>query len=120
MSNDDYYCSEILSGRVPVQVIAETDTVMAFHHVFRTWDVHIVVIPKVHVRALADVDDPKLLTELFRMVIRVVRELRLADSNYKVVTNGGTFQSNKHLHIHVVSGEPLDPDSPFLRRERLL
>ena len=55
---DDFYCDQILTGRVPVQIVAETENVLAFHHVFRTWDTHFVVIPKQHVRALSDVEDP--------------------------------------------------------------
>lgn len=44
--SDDYYCDSILSGRVPVQVVAETENVLAFHHVFPSWETHIVVIPR--------------------------------------------------------------------------
>lgn len=108
----DFYCDSVLSGRVPVSVVAETDRVLAFHHVFRTWDTHIVVIPKQHVGSLAEVEDPGLLAELFQVVIDLVKDLGLADSNYKVIMNGGTFQSNGHLHVHLVSGRPLDPTNP--------
>lgn len=109
---EDYYCDFVLNGKVPVDIVAETSRVLAFHHVFRTWDTHVVVIPKTHVRSLADVDDADLLSELFRVVITVVRELRLPESNYKVIVNGGSYQSNQHLHIHVVSGHPLHPAYP--------
>lgn len=105
----DYYCDFILNGQVAVSVVAETERVLAFHHVFPTWDTHIVVIPKAHVRSLADVDDPGLLAELFEVVIGIIRRHGFADSNYKVITNGGSYQSNQHLHIHIVSGKPLDP-----------
>jgi histidine triad (HIT) family protein len=86
---DDYYCESILSGRVPVRVVAETDNVLAFHHVFQSWDIHIVVIP----------------------------EQRFDESNYKVITNGGSYQSNQHLHIHLVSGKPLTPEYPAAKGE---
>lgn len=114
---DDYYCESILSGRVPVNVVAQTDGVLAFHHVFQTWETHIVVIPKKHVRSLADVDDPGLLAELFQVVIRVIKEQRFDESNYKVITNGGSYQSNQHLHIHLVSGKPLNPEYPAAKGE---
>ena len=70
--SDDYYCDFILNGRVPVDVVAETPRVLAFHHVFRTWDTHIVVIPKEHIRSLADVKDPGLLAEIFVVVIGII------------------------------------------------
>jgi hypothetical protein len=55
---------ELTDSQVSVNVLAETDRVLAFQHVFPTWDTHIVMIPKTHVRSLADVDDPDLLAEL--------------------------------------------------------
>ena len=106
--SDDYYCDFILNAKVPVQVVAETDRVLAFHHVFRTWQTHIVVIPKQHVSSLHAVDDRSLLADLFEVAITVIREQGLAATNYKVITNGGSFQSNKHLHIHIVSGHPIE------------
>jgi len=115
--SDDYYCDSILSGRVPVQVVAETENVLAFHHVFRSWETHIVVIPKKHVRSLVDVEDPVLFAELFQIVVRIIKELRFAESNYKVITNGGSYQSNQHLHIHLVSGKPLNPENPAQKGE---
>ena len=116
----DFYCDSVLSGRVPVSVVAETDRVLAFHHVFRTWDTHIVVIPKQHVGSLAEVEDPGLLAELFQVVVQVIKALGLTESNYKVITNGGTFQSNGHLHVHLVSGQPLDPATPAQSGELLV
>lgn len=115
--SEDYYCDSVLSGRVQVERVAETDNVLAFHHVFRTWDTHIVIIPKTHVRSLAEVDDPALLAELFEVVIRIINERHLSASNYKVITNGGSYQSNQHLHVHLVSGKPLDPDNPHAKGE---
>jgi histidine triad (HIT) family protein len=115
--SEDYYCDFVLNGKMPVDVVAETDRVVAFHHVFRTWETHIVVIPRTHVRSLADVDDAVLLTELFQVVIQIIRQQRFTDSNYKVITNGGSYQSNQHLHIHIVSGKPLSPEYPAAKGE---
>lgn len=107
--SDDYYCDEVLSGKVDVRVVAETDRVLAFHHTFRSWDTHIVVIPKEHVRRLVDVVDTTLLTEIMEVMTGIIKTLGLADSNYKIITNGGAYQSSQHLHFHLVSGQPMDP-----------
>ena len=115
--SDDYYCDSILSGRVPVKVVAETANVLAFHHVFQSWETHIVIIPKKHVRNLVDVDDPGLFAELFQVVVRIIKDQGFSDSNYKVITNGGSYQSNQHLHVHLVSGKPLNPENPAQKGE---
>jgi histidine triad (HIT) family protein len=39
----DFYCAEVLSGRTSVDVVAETDSVLAFHHTQPFWPLHVVV-----------------------------------------------------------------------------
>ena len=118
-AHEDFYCQSVLNGRVPVTRVAETDRVLAFHHTAPAWETHIVVIPKQHVLSLVDAD-ATLVAELFEIVVRIIKEQRFEESNFKVVTNGGTYQSTKHLHIHVVSGRPLDSANPFQARELIL
>jgi histidine triad (HIT) family protein len=115
--SDDYYCESILNGKVPVQIVAETQRVLAFHHTARSWDTHIVVIPKRHVRSLVDNDDPSLLTEMLQLLVQIIRDKGMDKSNYKIIANGGSYQSSQHLHIHLVSGNPIDPDSAAQRGE---
>ena len=119
MSND-FYCDAVLSGRVPVRVVAETATVLAFEHTRPTWQTHIVVIPKQHIRQLIEVQDASLFSELFQVMVGIIRERGLAESNYKIITNGGSYQTTPHLHFHLVSGLPLDPTNPAQAGERLV
>ena len=74
---NDIYCDWILSGKLPVDVVAETEEVLAFHHSRPFWPVHLVVIPKAHTPSLVDLGD------------------------------SGEYQDSKHLHFHVCSGDPL-------------
>jgi histidine triad (HIT) family protein len=109
---DDFYCDSVLSGRVPVTVVAETKRVLAFEHTRPTWQSHVVIIPKSHVARLIDVTDPMLLAEILEVAAGIIRERGLADTNYKLITNGGSYQSTPHLHFHLVSGAPLQPSDP--------
>jgi histidine triad (HIT) family protein len=118
-AHQDFYCDSVLSGRVPVTIVAETDSVLAFHHTSPAWETHIVVIPKQHVRSLVDAEST-LVAELFQTVVRIIKEQKFDQSNFKVVTNGGTYQSTEHLHVHLVSGRPLNPDNPFQAGELML
>jgi histidine triad (HIT) family protein len=115
--SDDFYCNSVLNGRVPVQVVAETKNVLAFHHTFKTWETHIVIIPKKHIRSLVEVEDPGLFSEMFQVVVDIIKEHHFNESNYKVITNGGTYQGNQHLHIHLVSGKPINPENPAQKGE---
>ena len=110
--SDDFYCDSVLSGRVPVKVAAESARVLAFEHTNPTWETHIVVIPKAHIRRLIDVEDASFFGEVFQLMAAIIRERGFADSNYKIITNGGSYQSAQHLHFHLVSGAPLDACNP--------
>jgi histidine triad (HIT) family protein len=112
LMSDDFYCEQVLSGETPVEVVLETDDVLAFHHTRPFWPVHIVVIPKAHAPSLTDLGDcdPSLLIELMAVVRHVAAEVNLEHGGARVLTNLGKYQDSKHLHFHVNSGEPRTPD----------
>jgi len=43
--------------------------------------------------------------EIFQVAQDIIKEKGFAESNYKIITNGGSFQDSQHLHFHLVSGE---------------
>jgi histidine triad (HIT) family protein len=107
--SSDFYCDEVLSGRTPVRVVSETETVLAYHHTAPYWPVHIVVIPKLHVPSLTDLGDADetLLQELLAMVRKVAHGVEQEHGKARVLTNLGDYQDSKHLHFHVNAGDPL-------------
>ena len=106
---DDFYCDEALSGRTPVDVVLETDDVLAFHHTRPFWPVHIVVVPKRHVPSLVDLGDAgeALLHAVLAVVRRVADQVVREHGACRVLTNLGRYQDSKHLHFHVNAGDPL-------------
>jgi histidine triad (HIT) family protein len=108
----DFYCDEALSGRTPVEVVAETDDVLAFHHTRPYWPVHIVVVPKRHVPSLTDLGaaGQAELLALLAVVREVAARVEAEHGACRVLTNLGTYQDSKHLHVHVASGAPIRSD----------
>jgi histidine triad (HIT) family protein len=106
---DDFYCDEVLNGRTPVKRAGETDNVLAFHHTRPFYPVHIVVTPKRHVESLLslDKDDDNLFLELTGMIRQVAAQIMSEHGACRVITNLGAYQDSKHLHWHVVFGQPL-------------
>ena len=106
---DDFYCDEALSGRTPIDVVAETDDVLAFHHTKPYWPVHIVVVPKAHVPSLTDLGafDESLLHEVLSVVPKIAANVEAEHGSCRVLTNLGSYQDSKHLHFHVNFGDPL-------------
>jgi histidine triad (HIT) family protein len=107
--SDDFYCDEAISGRTPVDVVLETDDVLAFHHTRPFWPVHIVVVPKHHVPSLTDLGDAsnKLLVKVMDVVRAVASDVETEHGACRVLTNLGRYQDSKHLHFHVNSGVPI-------------
>ena len=107
--SDDFYCDEALSGRTPVDVVVETDEVLAFHHTRPFWPVHIVVVPKRHVPSLTDLGDadPAILMTLMDVIRPIAADVAREHGAAQVLTNLGVYQDSKHLHFHVASGDPL-------------
>jgi histidine triad (HIT) family protein len=105
----DFYCDEALSGRTPVEVVMETDSVLAFRHTKPFWPVHIVVVPKLHVPSLTDLGERGI--EVVHRVLDVVRvvaaDVEQRHGACRVLTNLGSYQDSKHLHFHVAHGNPL-------------
>ena len=106
---EDFYCDEVLSGKTSVEVVAETERVLAYHHTKPFWPVHIVVIPKQHVPSLTELGDAPqdLLVELLEVVRKIARQMEDEHGAARVLTNLGRYQDSKHLHFHVNSGDPL-------------
>lgn len=108
-TENDFYCREVLSGRLPVERVYETERVLAFHHTRPAYPVHLLVIPKTHVPSLVDLgtEGDDLLLELLSTVRQLASDVVREHGACRVITNLGQYQDSKHLHWHVVSGERL-------------
>ncbi|HKZ85569.1 MAG TPA: HIT domain-containing protein [Anaerolineae bacterium] len=99
----DFYCDEVLKGRVPIQVVIETENVLAYHHTNPQWPVHIVVIPKYHVESLLSLscENTELLSEMMFVLQKVIGKVLEEHEGCRLTTNFGNCQTTKHLHWHV-------------------
>jgi histidine triad (HIT) family protein len=106
---EDFYCDEVLSGKTQVNKGLETENVLAYHHTKPFWPVHVVAIPKRHIHSLITLkeSDNELLLELLGAIKKVATMVTEENGACRVITNLGDYQDSKHLHWHIVSGEPL-------------
>lgn len=101
MASEDFYCEYILNNRVEFSKVKETNNLLAYYHTKPRYKTHIVIIPKEHITALAEVKDFGIFKEIFEMIGQITTELNLVD--YKIINNNGKYQDSKHLHFHLVS-----------------
>ncbi|MEH6942526.1 HIT domain-containing protein [Bacillus sp. JJ722] len=106
---EDFYCDEVLSGKTQVNKVLETDNILAYYHTRPFYPVHIVAIPKKHIPSLITLEesDNDLLLELLEVIKKVATMVTEENGACRVITNLGFYQDSKHLHWHIVSGQPL-------------
>ena len=117
---DDFYCDVAIPHAAELDVVHEDDRVLAFQHTRPLWEVHLVVVPKRHIASLtrasaADGDDINALLEVVQSVARGVEE---ECGTAAVLTNLGSYQDSRHLHVHVHAGPRRDNPSLGARGER--
>jgi len=95
------------SKLLPVVRVKETDKVIAFKHPKPYWDKHILIVPKKAIRDLISVDskDMEYVTEVFTVIQEIVKEKGWNQTDYTIVTNGGSRQEVAQLHFHLGSGK---------------
>ena len=108
--------ARILSGEIPCRRVAECDVALAFHDISPLAKVHVVVVPK---RPSMTFDDyvetdfsdwnPDEIVDFWRFVSRVVKQLGLDKTGYRLITNNGpdAEQTVPHFHVHILGGEAL-------------
>lgn len=108
-TGDDIYCDVILKDISALKVEHESANVLAYHHTRPFCPVHIVVIPKKHISSFTNRDsaDDPIVNEMLEVVRKIAKKVEDEEGAARILTNLGTYQHNKHLHIHVSSGEPL-------------
>ena len=104
----DFYCEQVLSGKTKVDVLFETDKVMAFYHTKPYWEQHVVIIPKQHIEGLPQYPNSAQLNHDFFEAIQFVTQL--FEGKYggcRICSNVGNYQTTKHLHWYVHYGKRL-------------
>jgi histidine triad (HIT) family protein len=103
----DWYCEEVLPGKLEVERIFEDERVLAFRHPWPSAQPHVVIIPKEHVPSLLDEKalDPDMLLSMIRAVQQAATALGLdSDSGFYVRANAAAPGVTPHMHWHVLPG----------------
>lgn len=105
------YREQIIPGKLKVDIIFETDLVMAFHHTKPYWEHHVVIIPKQHIDALSSYpNDAQLNHDLFAAIRFVTKLFEDNFGGCRISSNVGNYQTSKHLHFYVHAGARLVED----------
>jgi len=107
---DCLFC-KIINREIPASIVYEDDRVLAFHDIDPQAPTHVLVVPKVHIATLNDLqpDDDAVVGEVVRRAAAIARERGIDASGFRTVfnTNKDALQSVFHIHLHLIGGRRL-------------
>ena len=101
--SDCIFC-KIINGDFGTEFVYENESAVVFKDINPQADTHLLVVPRLHVESLNELDDKNLLGELMMTVKSVTKELGI--KSYRTVINTGKDAGQEvfHLHIHILAG----------------
>ena len=101
--NDCIFC-KIINGDFGTEFVYENDYAVVFKDINPKADIHLLVVPRLHVESLNELDDEVLLGKLMMTVKEVTKKLGI--ESYRTVINTGKEAGQEvfHLHLHILSG----------------
>lgn len=106
--NDCLFC-KMVAGEIQPDTVYEDESVLAFRDINPQAPVHLLVIPKTHIKSLNELDDIQLSGKLLQTAAQLARKEGLAEDGYRTVincnVNGG--QEVYHLHLHILGGRKM-------------
>ena len=101
--SDCIFC-KIINGDFGTEFVYENEYAVVFKDINPQADTHLLVVPRLHVESLNELDDKNLLGELMMVVKSVTKKLEI--KSYKTLINTGKEAGQEvfHLHIHILAG----------------
>ena len=102
---------KIVAGEIPSRRVYEDDLVVAFHDIEPQSPVHVLVVLKKHIVGVNELqaEDEAIVGHAYSVIGKLVRDLGVDETGYRVVVNSGRDgqQSVPHLHFHILGGRLL-------------
>lgn len=91
----------------PATIRYEDDDIVAFDGVPRATPLHVLVVPRRHIRSVAELEDVELAGRLVLAASRIAADAGF--TSFRLATNSGApLQDVFHLHWHVMAGSEMD------------
>jgi histidine triad (HIT) family protein len=107
MSQDCLFC-KIVNREIPSEFLYEDDTYVVFKDINPAAPVHLLLVPKKHIRSINDLspEEGDVISGLFMVAKEMAREQGVNESGYKLLFNveKGGGQEIFHLHLHLIGG----------------
>lgn len=107
MSADCLFC-KIANGEMDTEFLHETDELVVFRDINPSAPVHLLIVPKRHIRSINDLseDDRSITADLIFTAREMAGQMNIGESGYRLFFNveKGGGQEIFHLHLHLIGG----------------
>ena len=107
---DCLFC-KIVAGEIPVDLVYESETAIAFRDINPQAPTHILVIPRKHIATINDIEDAdkEIIGSLYTAAGDIAVQEGIAEDGYRAVMNcnEGAGQTVFHIHLHLLGGRPM-------------
>ncbi len=104
---DCIFC-KIVNGEIPGDRVYEDDRVIAINDINPQAPVHILILPKSHIKSVMEIDSDNedILSHIFKVACRLAAEKGIDRKGFRIVNNCGEEggQTVDHLHFHLLGG----------------
>ena len=106
LDQDCIFC-QIAHHGAKANIVYDDDMMMAFHDIHPKAPVHLLAIPKIHIRNLYDQIDQHndVIIHLMQKIPQIAQQAGLVNG-FRLITNTGPGgrQEVQHLHFHILGG----------------
>lgn len=102
---------QIVSKEIPATLVYEDERVVAFKDIKPQAPVHILIVPKLHIPKLLDLNQQHedLIGNVFQVANKIATEQGVAEKGFRIVANCNpdAGQEVGHIHFHLLGGRKL-------------
>lgn len=99
---------KIIAREIPADIVYENDDVLAFRDLNPQAPLHVLIIPKIHIRTINEMqpENAELVGKLFLAAQEIAAQQGVAEDGYRVVMNcnSAAGQTVFHIHLHLLGG----------------
>lgn len=99
--SDCIFC-KIINGDFNTEFVYENEHIVVFKDINPKAPIHLLVVPRVHVESLNELEDRNLMAEILVGIKEVTKKIGLKSYNIQVNTGKEAGQEVMHLHFHVL------------------
>ncbi len=103
------FCN-IVAGDIPADIVYEDDKILVFKDIYPKAEVHLLIIPKIHVESLTQLEQSHhdLIAYMMLKLPELANDQGLSKGFRTIINTGkGGGQEVFHLHIHLLGGSKL-------------